>query len=555
MASELQPFLISEFKTGINTYLQPWIRPIDAFQPLENAYIYRGTVNKRAGYSQFGNQLPDHNPVMGIMRYIDETTGQIFLIVASTVNLYSYDVGTNSFIAVASPPTFTGNITNFFNSTNWQASAGATSYLWMVNNKDPVTRVTTQAGPPPFIADQPTLTINAGGETIDAALDVVVYKQRLLLIRPTLSVDGIQNQSIYWSAIQNPADWLVDATGHGGFLDAPTGDIIQSAEFIRDVLVVFFTNSTWIFRYTGNDSAPFRWDKLSNSKSTNAPYASIAYDERCTSIGNTGLIACDGVNVQRYDIPIIDYYETNFSEQFYGQSYSQRYDNLNQSWTIYVSNDRDTTAFPLVGSVAPGSDKALVYNFLENTWATYSWSRPLTCMGIFFNQTGKRWMDLPQQWQVTDVTWNSYNNQKAAPILLAGDTTGFIYHMDDDNEVTDNGTSIVPDIVTTRWNPIMQLGQKVQFAYIDIYYYVASLDPLNPVAVILNFYVDNSDVVAGSRTLTLDGPSGSEYAFKRIYLNLIGEFFQMEIDPNVDSFMQFVGFIIWAKPAGRLTSP
>lgn len=545
MGSQLQAFLISEFKSGINTYLQPWIRPQDAFQPLINAYVYRGTINKRNGYTQFGSTLADGKPVMGIMRYIDETTGAISLVVATTVNLYLYDPGTNSFGAVTTPPTFTGNITNFFNWTNWQASVGATSYLYFANNKDNIGTFDGTA----YVALVPV--IDGAGQTITTCLDVQVYKQRLLSIRPTFSVDGIQNQGIAWSAVQNDSLWRQDIAGQGGFLAAPTGDIIQSAEFIRDVLVVFFTNSTWIFRYTGNDSAPFRWDKLNSSKTTSSPYASITYDERCTSQGNTGFIACDGVNVQRYDIPIIDYYETNISQQYYGQSFSQRYDNLNQAWTLYVSNDSDPSQFPLVGNVAPGSNRALVYNFLENTWATYRWTRPLTCLGLFYAQKGATWASTTTAWEDLDQTWNSFTNQKSTPILLAGDTTGHVYRMDDG--VTDNGTSIVPDIVTTRWNPILQLGQKVQFAYIDIYYYVASIDPANPIAVTLNFFVDNSDNPAASRTLTMDGPAQSEYAFKRIYLNLIGEFVQMEIDPSVDSFMQFVGFIIWARPAGRMT--
>jgi len=643
MQQPLKPFLISEFKSGINTYLQPWIRPVDAFDPLVNAYIYRGTVNKRAGFSQYGDTLAYNNPVMGIMRYIDQKTGDISLLVATTVHLYSYDAGTNTFIAVANPPTFTGTIKNFFNWTNWQASTGATSYLWMVNNKDAVTRVTTQVGPPPFIASQPTLTV-IPGVTITAALDVVVYKQRLLLIRPTLSIGGIQNQSIYWSQQQNPDSvdsWRTDIAGHGGNEDAPTGDIIMSAEFIRDVLVVFFTNSTWIFRFTGNDAQPFRWDKVNNTKSTNAPYGSIAYDERSTSIGNTGLIACDGVNVQRYDVPIIDYYENNFSQKYYSQAFSQRYENLNQSWTMYVSQDTNQDDFPLIGNIAPGSDKALIYNFLENTWATYSWTRPMTCLGLFYNQSGDTWADLDIAWEAADSPWDSYSNQDTAPILLAGDTTGHVWKMDDGDTVVDeqvdtaseiiavgsgvanysgtlanfpvvsgtltitdgtetftgnsdgalagdmggsgtivyangdfnitfnsvvpaltnitasyvSGISIVPDIVTTRWNPIMEIGQKVQFAYIDIYYKKVSVDAENPISVTLNFYVDNSQDFSVSKTLTLDGPVQSDYSFKRIYMNVIGEFLRMEIDPDVDSFMQFIGFILWVSPAGRLTPP
>lgn len=548
MTSAFQPSLISEFKTGINTYLQPWMRPVDAFEPLVNAYINRGTINKRAGYSQFGDTLADNNPVMGIMRRIDEATGIVTLLVASTVHLYLYNAGANTFGNVALPANFTGNITNFFNYTNWQASAGAASYLYMTNNKDPVTLYDGTT------ATQPTLWTDSGHTTsITTCLDVVVYKQRLLYIRPTLSSSAIpENQTIYWSAVSNPTNVVTDVAGNGGFLAAPTGDIIQSVEFLSDVLVVFFTNSTWIFRYTGNDTAPFRWDKVNNTKSTNAPYGSIAYDERCTAVGATGLIACDGVNVQRYDVPIIDYYENNFSVQYYAQTFAQRYDNLNQGWMLYVSNDKP---FPVVGGIAPGSDKALIYNFLENSWATYKFSVPMTCLGTFYRVNGLTWATSTKPWENVDAPWNAYDFQKNMPILLAGDTTGHVYFMDDNTQVTDNGTSIIPDIVTTRWNPSMSLGQKLQFGYIDIYYYVASLDPDEPIEVTLNFFVDNSDNIAATRTLTLDGPSSSSYTFKRIYMNLIGEFVRMEIDPTKDSFMQFVGFILWTRPAGRLTGP
>jgi hypothetical protein len=321
------------------------------------------------------------------------------------------------------------------------------------------------------------------------------------------------------------------------------------------VLVVFFTHSTWLFRYTGNETNPFRWDKVNDSKSTNTPYASVEYDERVTSIGATGLIACDGTNVQRYDIPIIDYYESSFSEAYYAQAFSQRYDNLNQTWTLYVSSGND---FPVIGDVAPGSDQALVYNFLEKSWATYTFQVPMTCLGLFYAQSGRTWASFnvspDNDWDNTDTAWNSYYNQSRAPILLAGDTSGNVYYMDDGDEVTDNGTSIVPTIVTTRWNPIIQAGQKVQFGYIDIYYKIVSTIA-TPIWVTLDFYVDNSSKSALTKTLTLDGPTNSSYAFKRIYVNLIGEFIQMEIDPNVNSFMQFVGFVLWARPAGRLTPP
>lgn len=547
MSTAFQPFLISEFKTGISTYLQPWVRPQDALEPLVNAYTYRGVISKRAGMSQFGDQVDDMNPIMGIMRYINEADGTSILVVATTVNLYQYDPGSNTFIAVASPPTFTGTIVNFFNFTNWQATSGGTSFLYMCNNIDAVTLFDGTT------ATQPTLTVDGAGQTIDTCLDLQVYNGRMLYIRPTLSTDGIQNQSIYWSAVSDAVNVITDVAGNGGFLAAPTGDIIQSTEFIRNTLVVFFTGSVWAFKFTGNQSQPFVWQRLNSTKSTNCPYASVDYDQRATSIGNTGIIACDGENIQRFDTSIIDYYEDNFSQQYYGQAFSQRYDNLNQAWTLYVSDNRDPVKFPLVGGVAPGSDSALIYNFAEQSWATYTFQIPLTCLGLFFKQSGKTWAQYTQTWESADVIWGSFQNQKNSLILLSGDTSGNVWLMDDGNMTTDNGTPIIPDIVTTRWNPLMQQGQKIQFGYIDIYYYIASVDPTNPVQVTLNFYTDNSEDWAAQRTLTLDGPDNSEFTFKRIYLNLVGEFIKMEIDPNVNSFMQFLGFIIWVRPAGRLT--
>jgi hypothetical protein len=640
MSSNYQPYPITEFKTGINTYLEPWMRPADAFEPLQNAYVYRGSIYKRAGSSVFGNQLDDTSPVMGIMQRVNQSTGAISLVAASTKNLYLYDAGANTFsklltvggsnsifwkgtatgtitmpslwtlwsagtVSVTDGTTtitangagnftsggifaaggtinhttgsitlnfsgstantsltisgtlagnnFTGNITNFFNWTNWQPTDPTTftssvSYLYVTNGVDPVT---TYDGT--YLA-RPVLYVNSVfTDYITKALDVTVYKNRLLLVKPTLnSTNNALNQSIYFSALFSPFNFVNDVAGNGGQETAATGDIIVSEEPLRDAIVVNFTNSTWLFRFTGVDYKPFRFEKINNSKSNNAPYGSEAYDERTTSIGSKGLTACDGTNVARYDIPIIDYYETEIREQYYSQCFSHRYDNLNQTWMFYVSTENINS---LIGGVAPGSDKALVYNFLENTWATFTFSTPMTCMGQFFQVAGTTWAQLTQAWEDTHKAWDSYTNQKSVPLLLAGDVNGYIYRMDDQNAVTDNGNSIIPDIVSTRWNPVIKSGQKVQVGYVDIYYYIASNNDDDPVQVTLNFFVDDNEAPALSKTLTLDGPSNGDFAWKRIYTNLSGQFVQMEIDPNVDSFMQFLGFIIWARPSGRLTSP
>lgn len=645
MPNELTSYLISEFETGLTTYLKPWMRPKDSFEPLVNAYTYRGVLNKRNGSVVFGNQLADTNPVMGIMNRIDESTSAISLVVASTTNAYLYDAGGNVFNALTavggsasifwkgtatgtlvmptfwphwSPTTvtitdgtttvsfngggtmtgaggifssgsinyttgvvtitfsgstagvslkvagtlagayFTGNISNFFNWTNWQPTDPTTftssvSYLYMTNNIDPVTLFDGTNLSRPIL-----YVVSNFSDYITTCLDIAVYQNRLLLLRPTLnSTSNSLNQSIYFSALFNPLNFINDVAGNGGQQTAATGDILQSQEFLRNQMIVFFTTSVWLFRFTGSASDPFRFDKITIAKSVSAPYASIAYDERATAIGNLGLIACDGVNVQRYDTSIIDYYETQIDENYFSQIFSQRYDNLNQTWMLYVSNDSPNEP---VDGVAPGSDSALIYNFAENTWATYTFSVPMTCLGKFFSISGATWASLTQSWESTQVAWKSYTNQKLAPILLGGDTNGNVYWLDNEDAVTDQepssgtpGVSFLPDITTTRWNPVIKVGQKTQFAYIDIYYSISSTDPAHPIRLTLSFYVDNSNNEAFVTPLTLDGPINSEFTFKRIYCNLVGEFIQMNIDPDEDAPFQILGFIIWARPAGRMT--
>lgn len=50
-------FLISNYSTGFDRELQPWLLPNDAFVDLLDGFVYRGVTNKRDGYSGFANGL------------------------------------------------------------------------------------------------------------------------------------------------------------------------------------------------------------------------------------------------------------------------------------------------------------------------------------------------------------------------------------------------------------------------------------------------------------------------------------------------------------------
>ena len=759
MTSSFQPFPIAEFKSGIVTYNEPWVRPKDAFEPLINAYVYRGSIYKRGGTSLLGrmkycnNQIistaailaggtvtgtlssfpiddvpstfsikvltniavrtyvvdvdgstatlkdggtgvgsitwatgawsitlraaetkganvpivahyeytpqakatPPNLPIMGIKQYINETTNVKKLVVIDTKRAAVFDPGANDFdcidsvsqviwvgltgittqttttswvnlapysVSVSDGTTtitdtpvnsttgnlssggnfaaggtvnyttgtiminltapsvgttytasfllqgdyFTGDYTQFFNSTNW------INDLYLVNNKDPITLYDgTNLSRPAFgitVADRDNFV-----NDIVTALDVKVYKNRLQILRPTTLINGvstIEPQTIRFSAVQNATNIAADIAGNGGFLEAPTGDWLMASQFLRDYMVVFFENSTWIYRFTSNQADPFRFDSINSSKATNAPYGSIGYDERLTSMGNRGLIATDGVNVQRYDIPIVDFFDT-IDDNAFNQCFGARFDELNQSYMLYPSNENDQ---PSLGF----SNNILVYNFVEDTWATFNIYtnnlaaknlHQLSCLGQALNTQDATWQDFapggvyfdeaPGGWVDADWPWNRFRTEGLAPIMLLGDEYGNVLILND-NVVTDEVwdpvnfafslNTIEATIKSTRLNPFVMEGTQVEFGYIDIYYQV------NPnCEFTVNFYLGNTTNVSFSRTLTLDTkkPNIQTYEWKRIYMNCVGEFVQIELISNSLSNFKIVGMVLWARPAGRLT--
>jgi len=52
-----QPFLIAPFGTGLDSDLEPWLLPQDAFKEIENGHIHHGYLEKRQGYRFLGDMV------------------------------------------------------------------------------------------------------------------------------------------------------------------------------------------------------------------------------------------------------------------------------------------------------------------------------------------------------------------------------------------------------------------------------------------------------------------------------------------------------------------
>ena len=451
---------------------------------------------------------------------------------------------------------FTGDQSNFFNWTNWEPSTNKivtqvaqplsppaavadietptqfqVGFLYLTNGVDPITLYHNgMLSRPAFAIRQKNLGL--GKNEILNALDVKTFASRLLIVRPTTTIgDGNPDpQSIRWSAQFQPTNTVADIPGSGGELSAATSDWINSTKFLKDFIVCNFQNSVWYFRFTGSAFAPFTFYKANTTKNTSAPYGSIEFDDQVTAMGSKGLIYCDGTTVDRYDLKIFDQYDSINSEAFI-QCFGLRFDVLNQSWMLYPDAETDALL----------STKVLLWNYLEDSWATFNMS--LSCLGLGFGVRDITWADFApggvfgangMTWQQAMFPWNSYLTQKESLRLLGGNFIGEVLQLNDGP--TDHGTEIRMSATTKKYNPFAQLGLKGQFAYLDVYYTV------NPeIELTFQFYIDNSEIDPFNpdpdfeKTISLTGTPNAEYGWKRIYINVQTAQIQWNITDNAFS--------------------
>ena len=387
-----------------------------------DGFVQIGTVNYITGAISITLPLPPlalstvtvtysfmpGNPVMMVANYT--TTANVKeLIVADTQYINRYNAATNTLVDITSTP-YTGNKFQFFSWTNY-ADAADVPRLIFTNNFD-------------VIQEYDGTTVANYGYTLTGvaalkALLVVDMKDRLILLRTT--EDGVVfPKRIRISGTGANSD-VFDTTATGaGFIDIPDGSWIQGAAFNRDDLIIFTEMSTWVMKYTGNDTSPFILEKIDESRGSDAPFAAITYLNRTSAVSKRGLIISDGYRVERQDedIPDFTYKEvdgTNFALCFAG----------------VVDADRDHyLLYPPAGSST--SRRILVTNYEEDNYATYR--LPLSCMGTFITPPGVTWNDLLiyPNWDAFAAVygnWNSFGFDASIPFSIGGGHNGEIWKL------------------------------------------------------------------------------------------------------------------------------
>jgi hypothetical protein len=493
--------------------------------------VTSGSVNYVTGaYTiTFGTNLPSGN-------YVDSTTG-----------IYGN--------------LFTGSISNFFSLTNYQYKA------FFANNVDPifyydgvsVHYLNTNLG---------IMTVSSSGGVpsfdISRCLHVFTYRQALLLIAPTVS--GVpQVSTIYWSVFLEPLNFTND-----DFLSADTSQSIQTIGYINSDLVVRFSKSERVFRYTADAFDPFRWDSTNSIWACNAPYSSINYDTWFSSVGRPAIVASDGVNVKRADEIIPDFTNpTRIAQQtpvpFMNQTsiqqcYGERFDDLKEGWLCYNSK-------PMDQSQTTASDNVLAFNYLDGTYAVYQF--PFSCLGFGQILNVPTWGTIFTEWEDMEDTWGSYQLTNDALIDLAGDQFDKVYQLNNGNTLGDGTTPVLMSVISKNFNPFIEDGQLARLGYVDLFVSAYSTSTLR-VQFYLNdqLYIDSTGTPQGFYQETMltfntkdamSPTTNQTKVWKRIYVGAVGKehtvrFYQNSADftSTVDQPIYIHAMVLYMKPAGRV---
>lgn len=340
---------------------------------------------------------------------------------------YQYNSATHNFSELPSVAvtTWTGASYNLFWTTNYGRNVNGPLF-WATNSNISAT--------PDHIKYYDTTTwtnfepqVHAG-VFLEQSHIILPYKDRLLFIN-TYEGANIANTVQYpqrvrfsWNGDPTNANaFRDDIPGYGGYIDAPTNEVIISAEYIKDTLLIKFERSSWKLVYTGNEVLPFVFQKINTELGVESKFSLVPFDRGVFGVGNFGITSDDSVNVERIDLQIPNIvFNINNNNAGVQRVYGIR-DYVNELvYWAYPTSNTDTT-FP---------NKVLSYNYRNNTYSIFNNS--FTCYGYFQLAQGYTWATLPYpHWSDWLATWASGILQSQYPLVAAGNQQGYISYIND----------------------------------------------------------------------------------------------------------------------------
>lgn len=525
--------------SGQQNNVKPWLIPDNAFEVLNNAYVFRGRVRKRFGSRYFANSnsslssrlrillapagliittpinievgqafsigndiftvvdvTPPYPksllstsavtatltainqitfsaiaasvyfypslPVMGLLTYENSATNDEATLAFDTKFSYQYDnltVGWERIIGAAAE--WYGSTSDFFWGVTWSGVLASERIFFVTNFNQLEPNFMRYFNGAVWASLNPAITA-AAGNTLQSARILTVFKDRLIALNTWEGGVGPLNyvNRARYCQIGDPLDataWRQDIAGKGNAIDAPTKEAIITVEFIKDRLIVYFERSTWELAYTGNQIYPFSWQQINTELGAESTFSVIPFDKLAIGVGNVGIHACNGSNVDRIDqkIPntIFDIRNDNAGAQrVYG---IRDYFSEMLYWTF---PNNSTITFP---------NKIFVYNYPTKTWSFNDDS--ITCFGYFQPSNSILWNSATVYWS-SDVIWNSGSVSSKFQQVVAGNQQGYTFICDTNintNELVLQINNITLSGVQTSLQVIDHNLAQDEYIYID----------------------------------------------------------------------------------------
>lgn len=542
--SSYQSFLIAPFGTGLDTDQAPWLLPQDAFSNIVNGHIHHGVVEKRCGFTKYGDIVHQdqtnwkitgvtaadpgvvtmtsttgltngdtieirnvlgmtelngnqyivanlggttfelsgvdtsnftaftsagdvyhiaQNRTMGLEVYVDSDNVKE-VIAFDTERASKFNPTDNAFDPIDSSNIMGSGNSDYIWAANWSSTASSsanTLYRMYFTNglsfSAGLNGIRFYDGGTTTTSFRPQINSGAGGPFINGCKLIFAVKQRLLLLH-TIEGSTTYPQRVRWSQAQAPAaatGWDDNVAGRGGFVDAPTGDHIITAQFIQDILIVYFTNSVWTLRPTSDPALPFRWDKVNNFRASDAKMSSEQFDRYVIAAGIRGITATDGVETRRFDERIEHFVGDEINDAHFNKVFSKRSFGQRRMWMLYPKSEATT------------ADAALIYDEESSAFSKYDIDMNVlgyggTSQDAAIDDFGDKAINEFEE------TLNSFFYDEGSEVFLGGNTTGEIFTMEqggDDNEF--NFSASIVNV--TQANPgVVQMTGDVGLSNGDI---------------------------------------------------------------------------------------
>jgi len=593
-----EPFLIANLRHGLEENLQPWLIPQDAWASMTNCFLRRGVLCKRNGRVLFGKfvhavaseaiglagtdnytgtlaNFPlrigdlsftdgtllieddgdgtlsgdgtgtidyetgdydvtfsgnttgavtadyDYYPglsIVGIESYWNTSTGETDLMVFDKLRACKYDPANEKLEDVLGADEWTGGDFDYI----W--GCNARNRLYVTNNVDPV-----KYWDGTNFAD---LLMDIDGDAasdVDACRLMFSLKERIIALRTTEN-GTLYPQRARWPKAEDHDDWTND-----GYVDAPTQDWIMAADFIGDDLVVFFTNSTWRLRYTGDAALPFRWEQIDSSLGCYATFSGFNYSDVMACIGGTNILETDNLKVYEIDQKIPDAVAKIDPQQF-DKIYSIPITELQQVIVSYPE------------SSGTKNEKSLCYNTDDKSWARFDFG--FNTYGFYKEgETGLTLDEIDSTWDELEIAWDDNTRQAGYPVTLAGDTEGNVWKINFGAD--DAGGGINFEAVSGRWNPYLKESKKARFGWIK---FLVDRDPY--ITMLVDFYahIDGKETLIATETVVFgEGEESAEKVWVRADNGAVGDFHRIRLRNNeANQTIRIHAMMIYMKRAGSM---